>query len=150
MVNFNAGVLNETNCPLTIEGVRLSDLQSGDVLVRLYASGLCHKDGIMLAGHSGTQAGVDAHLAFIPAERWLEWIVCNYNGNLFQLAEKVILEGGHVAIGLGDYPYTELGQPTNAALVRKVRQQAQALGREVASVEEASQMLGVHSRSLTH
>jgi len=100
-------------------------------------------DGTMLAGHPGTEAGLDAHLAFIPPDRQLEWILSNFNGNLFQLTEKVIREGGHIAIGLGDYPYTELGQPSNADLVRKVREQAETLGREVATVDEAREMLGV-------
>ena len=31
-----------------------------------------------------------------------------------------VAAGGHIAIGLGDYPYPELGTPTNAELVRAV------------------------------
>jgi len=100
-------------------------------------------DGIMLAGHPGTEAGLDAHLAFIPEDKKIEWIVCNFNGNLFELTEKAIREGGHIGIGLGDYPYAELGQPTNSDLVRRVREQAESIGRQIASPDEARQMLGV-------
>jgi len=51
--------------------------------------------------------------------------------------------GGHVAIGIGDYPYPELGLPTNAQLVQHVADLARSLGREVATADEARQMLGI-------
>ena len=51
--------------------------------------------------------------------------------------------GGHISIGLGDYPYTELGQPTNAELIAKVAEQARALGREVATVDDTREMLAM-------
>jgi uncharacterized protein (DUF849 family) len=54
-----------------------------------------------------------------------------------------IAEGGHVAIGIGDYAYPELGQPTNADLVREIVHMAKLVGREVATPEEARQMLGM-------
>ena len=69
----------------------------------------------------------------------------NYKGNLFLLTEKVIKEGGHISIGLGDYPYMEMGQPTNADLIAKVVEQARSLGREVATVEDTRQMLEMTS-----
>jgi uncharacterized protein (DUF849 family) len=100
-------------------------------------------DGIMLAGHPGTPAGLDAYTAFLPKHKRVEWTVCNYNGDLLRVTEKIIREGGHVSIGLGDYPYAEHGAPSNAELIRKIRQQAQALGREVATVEDTRDILGM-------
>lgn len=49
-MQFKATVLHNTNTPLVVEDVQLSDLKSGDVLVRLYASGLCHTDLEVIEG----------------------------------------------------------------------------------------------------
>jgi uncharacterized protein (DUF849 family) len=51
--------------------------------------------------------------------------------------------GGHVSIGLGDYPYPELELPTNARLVSRVAQMAREMGREIATPQEARKMLGL-------
>ena len=101
-------------------------------------------DGIMLAGHPGTPEGLDAHTTFLPKDKQVVWTVCNFNGDLLRVTEKIIKEGGHISIGLGDYPYAEHGKPTNAELVRKVRQQAEAAGRGVATVEETRDILAMH------
>lgn len=103
----------------------------------------CLTDGVMLAGHPGTPDGLDAHTRFLPRHHRVEWTACNYNGDLLKLAEKVIAEGGHLSIGVGDYPYAEYGHPTNAELVRRVAEIARRLGREIATPDEARAMLGV-------
>lgn len=103
----------------------------------------CLTDGTMLAGHPGTPEGLDAHVRFLPRHHRVEWTACNFNGDLLTLTEQIIREGGHVSIGLGDYPYAEYGAPSNAELVRRVAHQARALGREVATPEQARQILGV-------
>ena len=100
-------------------------------------------DGTLLSGHPGTPAGLDAHLSMLPPDRNIEWSVCNHGGNLLTLLDKIITEGGHIAIGLGDYPHTELGQPTNAELIARVAERARALGREVASPAETRAILGM-------
>ncbi len=104
----------------------------------------CLTDDTFLGGHPGTLRGLQAHLDFLPADRHVEWTVCNFGGNLLALAAAIISQGGHVSIGLGDYTYGELGQPTNADLVRRIVQIAHELGREVASPDEAKAMLGMH------
>ena len=104
---------------------------------------LCMTDGISLSGHPGTPEGLDAHTTFLPKDKKVFWSAMNYKGNLFLLTEKVIREGGQISIGLGDYPYTELGQPTNAELIAKVAEQARALGREVATVDDTREMLAM-------
>jgi 3-keto-5-aminohexanoate cleavage enzyme len=98
-------------------------------------------DGNLLSGHPGTPEGLDAHLQMLPSDRRIEWGVCNHGGNLLPLVDKIITGGGHISIGLGDYPYTELGQPTNADLIGHVADRARALGREVATPDEVRTLL---------
>lgn len=106
-------------------------------------------DGIMLAGHPGTPEGLDAQTTFLPKAHRATWTVSNYKGDLLLLTEKIIKDGGHISIGLGDYPYTEYSQngrpPTNADVIAKVVEQARALGRDPATVEETRTMLEVGS-----
>lgn len=101
----------------------------------------CMTDGISLAGHPGTPEGLEAHVTFLPKDCRVVWTAVNYKGNLLLLTERIIEAGGHVSIGLGDYPFTELGQPTNAEVIAKVVEQARALGREPATVEETREIL---------
>ncbi|MFN3687465.1 3-keto-5-aminohexanoate cleavage protein [Salinarimonas sp.] len=103
----------------------------------------CLTDNTFLGGHPGTLKGLQAHLDFLPQDRRVEWTVCNFGGNLFALAATVISLGGHISIGLGDYTYRELGTPTNAELVARIREIARELGREVASPDEAKHILGM-------
>ena len=49
-MNFKGTVLHETGAPLTVEDVKISGLKPGDVLVRVYASGLCHTDLEVIEG----------------------------------------------------------------------------------------------------
>ena len=105
----------------------------------------CLTDGIMLSGHPGTEEGLDAHLTFLPKDREFVWTVVNYKGDLFQLTEKIIRAGGHISIGLGDFPYTDMtndtGPPTNADVIARVVEQARSLGREPATVKETRAIL---------
>ena len=87
--------------------------------------------------------GLQAHLDFLPADKRIVWTVVNYGGNLLALAGAIIAMGGHISIGIGDYPYPELGQPRNADLVRRVVQIARDVGREVATPEEGKRILGI-------
>lgn len=104
----------------------------------------CLTDNTFLGGHPGTLKGLQAHLDFLPADKRVEWTVVNFGGNLFSLAASAIAQGGHISIGLGDYTYPELGQPTNADLIRRVGEIARELGREVATPEEAKAILAMH------
>ena len=95
------------------------------------------------AGHPGTAAGLDAHTAFLPKHHRVEWLACHFGGDLLPLVEKIITSGGHVSIGIGDWPYAQYGRPSNAELVHRVAETARRLGREVASVAETRAMLGM-------
>jgi 3-keto-5-aminohexanoate cleavage enzyme len=94
----------------------------------------------ILGGHPGTARGLLAHLDFLP-KRAVEWSVCNKIGNLTAPAAVAIEMGGHVSIGLGDYLYPELGQPTNADLVDHVAAMAKAMGRPIATPEQTREIL---------
>jgi len=95
----------------------------------------------ILAGHPGTAAGLDAFLGVLPKQMNAVWGALNYGGNLLPLAEKIITAGGHIAVGLGDYPYTELGAPTNAQLISEFVKIAKRLGRAVATPDETRAIL---------
>jgi uncharacterized protein (DUF849 family) len=103
----------------------------------------CLTDNTFLGGHPGTLKGLQAHLDFLPEGKRVEWTVVNFGGNLFALAATIISMGGHISIGLGDYTYNELGQPTNADIIRRIAEIARDLGREVATPDEAKQILGM-------
>jgi uncharacterized protein (DUF849 family) len=103
----------------------------------------CLTDNTFLGGHPGTLKGLQAHLDFLPEGKRVEWTVVNFGGNLFALAGTIIAMGGHISIGLGDYTYSELGTPTNAEIIRRISEMARELGREVATPDEAKQILGM-------
>ncbi len=103
---------------------------------------LIHTGGGQLGGHPPTPAGLRAFLDVMP-DRPIQWSVCSKPGNLFPTAAQAIQLGGHVSIGIGDHTYAELGAPTNAELVRRVVEMARSYGRQVATPDEARQMLGV-------
>ncbi|CAH1660128.1 beta-keto acid cleavage family enzyme [Chelatococcus asaccharovorans] len=85
-----------------------------------------------LAAHPGSIEGLQAHLAFLGALPGVEWLVCCHGASVLAMAEYAIAQGGHVAIGLGDHPYEELGLPTNADLVRHIAELGRRYGREPA------------------
>ena len=102
----------------------------------------CMTDETVFAGHPGTEAGLDAHTAFLPSGFDCVWTAVNYKGDLFELTEKIITSGGHISIGLGDYAYRDGARNlTNAEVIAKVVAQARALGREVASLTETRDIL---------
>jgi uncharacterized protein (DUF849 family) len=95
------------------------------------------------AAHPATVQGLRAQLAFLPAGRRIEWIVSAHRGDVLPVAEAAIELGGHVAIGVGDHHYGELGHPSNAELVARVAELAAKAGREVATPDEAREIFGL-------
>lgn len=100
-------------------------------------------EGGLFAGHPGTVRGLESMIDFMPANPRFEWSVMCAGGNLFPLVGAAIERGGHIAIGLGDYPYAELGAPRNCDLVDGVAQMARQVGRDVASPDDARRLLGL-------
>lgn len=111
----------------------------------VYCEFVC-TDNHCIGGHPGTPRGLQALIDFVPADVPVHWTVCNYGGNLLPLVAQAIAQGGHISIGLGDYHYNEIGEPRNAELVERVVRIAREFGREVATPQEARQMLGMPAR----
>ncbi|WP_075293062.1 3-keto-5-aminohexanoate cleavage protein [Pararhizobium arenae] len=102
-------------------------------------------DGKVITGHPGTAKGLDAHLMFLPDNRNIEWTANILGGNLLALTDTIARRGGHMAIGIGDYPYPEIGHPTNEVLIREAVKIIRSAGREPATPLEAKQMLSLAS-----
>lgn len=97
-------------------------------------------EGKHITGHPATKYGVKALRLTLPEEE-CAWTVCCFGGNLFKVADYVLEKGGHIAVGIGDYPYPELGFPTNAQLVAEVKKRAAKYGKIPATPKEARQIL---------
>ena len=91
----------------------------------------------------GTAAGLEAHLQVLPSERRIEWSSNVVGGDLLKLGRMSAERGGHFAPGIGDYPYTELGSPTNEVIVAHGAAIAKAAGREMATPDDVREMLGL-------
>ena len=104
-------------------------------------NGFVLTEGGLYGGHPGTVRGLEALLDFASPEVRMEWSVMCKHGNLFPAAMAAIERGGHVSIGLGDYPYNELGMPRNADLVAEIVRMARSVGRAPATPNEVRHML---------
>jgi len=104
-------------------------------------------DGPCLTGHPGTPDGLDAHLRFLPAGVRCEWSSNVVGGNLLALAQMSARLGGHIAPGIGDYAYPELGCPPNEQIVRIAADIARQEGREIAMPDDARALLGLPAKS---
>ncbi len=100
-------------------------------------------DGRWITGHPGTPEGLEAHLRFLPQGQRVEWASNVVGGNLLALAEMSARLGGHLAPGIGDYPYVELGSPPNEDIVHRCAQVARSVGREIATPADARELLGL-------
>lgn len=98
--------------------------------------------GGVIATHPGSRAGLSAYLPFLPDHLPFHWSTAMFGGNLLTLVPDVVELGGHVSIGIGDYPYPELNSPTNARLVAAAAERIAASGGRVATAAEARAMLG--------
>jgi uncharacterized protein (DUF849 family) len=100
-------------------------------------------DSGIYGGHPGTIRGLQSHLDFLPRDRNIVWSASNKIGNLFGPAALACEQGGNIAVGLGDYAYLELGQPTSGAVIKEFARLARSFGREPATPAETRQLLGM-------
>jgi 3-keto-5-aminohexanoate cleavage enzyme len=96
-----------------------------------------------LAAHPPTVRGLAAVVEFLPPSFNGVWTYSAVGANALGLVHAAVGAGGHVSIGLGDYPYPELGLPTNAQLVAEVVRMIRSVGREPATPEEVRQAFGL-------
>lgn len=73
------------------------------------------------------------------------WSVCSGGVNEMRMAAGAIIEGGHVRVGFEDNIYIEKGKlaESNAQLIEKVARIADELQREIATPDEAREILGL-------
>ncbi len=100
-------------------------------------------EGGIVGAHPCNTRGLEALIDFLPPQRRIEWTVACKEGNLFNVATTALERMGHLAPGIGDYPYPEIGCPTNAELVRRFAELGRAVGREPATTDEARTLLGI-------
>ena len=124
----------------------LAFMDMGAITEPAYACLIMTGDDLPSA-HPGSEQGLDAHRMFIPEDRDIHWTAMNHGGDLLALVPKIIADGGHVSIGLGDWAYTDtipgLSTPTNAEVVGQVTALSRSAGRDSATPAEAAEMLGV-------
>ena len=132
-----------------VAGVRLTQafIEMGLMKTPLMCELSVFGAGFQQFGHPATVQGLQALLDFFPRDADWQWMVSVMGENPFPLNAYAIANGGHVAVGLGDYGFPELGHPTNADLVRRVVHLAETMGREVATAAEARQIFGLNQKT---
>lgn len=121
---------------------------------RLAAEGVLklpqHAD-FVLGVPGGLEASVENLVDLVRAlPEGCSWSVAGIGRAQLQLAAVAIAMGGHVRVGLEDNLYYTKGQlATNEALVARVARVASALGRPVATPEQARRILRIPTRTVT-
>jgi 3-keto-5-aminohexanoate cleavage enzyme len=127
-----------------VAGVRLTEafLDMGLYQAPLFCELPLFGEAFIGYGHPATIKGMQALLDFFPADANWPWIANVTGANAFPVIAGAIERGGHVAVGIPDCGYRELGCPTNAQLVARVVDMARTMGREIATAAEAREILG--------
>lgn len=92
---------------------------------------------------TGTEDRLDFLLSILPSGS--TWTVAGVGRFELPLARAAILKGGHVRVGLEDNIYISKGVLAKGSyeLVRKVVEMAKELGRPLATIDEARQILSI-------
>ncbi|MGH7916637.1 MAG: 3-keto-5-aminohexanoate cleavage protein [Candidatus Binataceae bacterium] len=91
-------------------------------------------------GMPPTLKSLEAYLDILKGVR-MNWFAATLGGDNLPLIPTVVSLGGHVRVGLEDYQYAREGQFGNPQLVEKAAAVIRAMGHEVASPEEAREIL---------
>lgn len=126
-----------------IASIRLTEafLEMGIYDAPLLCELPCYGDHLRAYGHPATIKGLYSLHDFMPRNQKWNWMANALGVNAFPIIGAAIELGGHAVTGVADYPYKELGYPTNAQLVGYVAEMARCMGREVATAAEAREML---------
>ena len=144
-INFLAQVFKETGVKPEIEVFEPGMINNALFLVKkgILASPL-HFDFVL--GATGSMPGSIKNLLFLSESipEGSTWTVAGIGKNEIPLANAAILMGGHVRVGLEDNLYLPDGTlASNPALVETIVRIAKEVGREIASPDEARQILGL-------
>ena len=118
-----------------------------DIALKTYAKGLLmdpmHFDFVLGVQMSATVRDLSFCVDSLPAGA--TWTVCAIGKNQFSIAAASIVMGGHVRVGFEDNLYLEKGvlAKSNGQLVAKAVSIAKLLGREIATPDEAREILGI-------
>ena len=104
-------------------------------VVKVFLAGLNASPRTLLFFHDRLQELLAGH-------DWM-WMPLVYGMDQFPLCTLSLALGGHVRIGIGDYPYRERGEPTSAELVEQIVRVARAMGREPLTPEETRKRMGL-------
>lgn len=128
-----------------VAGIRLTQafIEMGLFETPLMCEFTVFGEGFQEFGNPATVKGLQALVDFMPQGADWHWMVSVIGANPFPMHSYAIANGGHVAIGLGDHPYPELGYPTNAQLVARMVDLAHTMGRDVATTAEARTIFGL-------
>jgi len=130
------------------------DVGCSRILTMLFESG--RVDGPVLhkvflsegwaVGPVPSEAAMDLHVAQLPSDLDVEWMVVPYASSDSAMVEKLaraaLDKGGHVRVGIGDSPSAD-PDATNAGLVERVVGWADDAGRPVAEPSAVRARLGI-------
>ncbi|MCP4340721.1 MAG: 3-keto-5-aminohexanoate cleavage protein [Desulfobulbaceae bacterium] len=144
-IEFLAQVFKETGVKPEIEVFEPGMINNAVFLVKkgILASPL-HFDFVL--GAPGSMPGSIKNLLFLSESipEGSTWTVAGIGKNEIPLANAAILMGGHVRVGLEDNLYLPDGSlASNPALVETIVRIAKEVGRQIASPDEARQILGL-------
>ena len=83
---------------------------------------------------------LDAYLGMIEGVK-CNWFGAYIGGDVLPFVSLFVSMGGHVRLGLEDYQYTTAGKLTNAQITARAVAAIRSMGHEVATPDEARQML---------
>jgi 3-keto-5-aminohexanoate cleavage enzyme len=117
--------------------------------LRLVKAGLLeeplHIDLVMgvPGGIAATERNLDFLISTIPTQ--YSWSVAAIGRHEFPMAALALKKGGHVRVGLEDNIYLEKGvlAKSNAEVVQKVVAMAKEVGRPIATVKQAREILNL-------
>lgn len=160
-LNFRSGA--SVNAPETIQGLAramrergiVPELEMFDFGMVDYAHHLIKEDvltaplyGNILLGSLGTLSATPYNLAAMVRNlpEGMTWSATGIGRFQFQVNALALSMGGHVRVGLEDnlwYDDARTQQASNPGLIDRIVRLAHALGREIASPDEARAMIGM-------
>lgn len=141
--NF-ANIMNQRNIKPEIE---VFDKGMVDYAIKYHKQGFIkapmHFDFVLGVQMTATARDLAFLVDSIPAGS--TWTVAGIGKNQFPMAALAIVMGGHVRVGFEDNTYISKGvlAKSNGELVEKVVRIAKELGREIATPNEAREILGL-------